>query len=232
MIKLSGVFFNKSYTLDAFKPGVENFGVILKGKSIEKLHNISDEFNDCFIVNNFDKEIAILGDCFLNKNIVHLANRMHTASLTPENYKKLNIKEIQLIKSGVWGDRGLLKAANHYQSLGLKTVFLPKNFLNISSNLFGSGFAKKFANTGLLAIYYALKIIKPKNLWIIGLEFYQIDYLERRPYHPPIEVLQDKMKRVNAVGVMQKWIEEYSNVNFNMLTYFDGFKLQPNLRLL
>ena len=106
------------------------------------------------------------------------------------------------------------------------------DILKVSSDLFGQEFAKKFANTGLLAIYYALKIIKPRNLWIIGLEFYQNDYLERRTYHPPIEVLQDKMKRVNAVGVANKWIKEHPNITFNILSYFNGFKPQRNLRLL
>lgn len=232
-MNIYGVLINKTYTLNTFQPGVENFGIILKGKSIEKLPKVSKEFEECFIVNNFDKEIEIIGNCLFKKKIVHFSNRSYmTAPLKPENYKKFNIKEVQLYKSSALWNKALLRIIYHYQSLGLRTVFLPKHLLNVSGDLFGLDFAKKFPSTGLLAIYYALEIIKPKNLWIVGLDFYQSDYLVRRDYNTPIGIMRAKMKRTDAPGAVQKWIRKYSNVNFNIVTYFDGFKPERNLKLL
>jgi len=231
-LNFQSVFFNKIYTLNTFKPGIANFGIILKGKSIEKLPQIANEFSDCFIVNNFDPEIEAIGNYLLNKNVVHFASRQMTTPLQSENYKKLNIKEIQLTKSSVLNDRGYLYAISHYHSLGLRTVFLPKEIIRISKNLFGLVFKKKFGNTGLLAIYYVLTVIKPRNLWIVGLDFYQADYLVRRSYNTPIEAQREKMKQIKAVEVVQNWIKEFPNVNFNIATYFDGFEPQHNLNIL
>lgn len=230
---MGNVLVRKSYSLKTFKPNIENFGVVLKGKSIEKLPQVSREFNDCFIVNNFDKEIEIVGDCLMNKNIVHFSNRsFRTAPLKPENYRELNIKEVQLYKSSALWDKRLLYIIYIYQSLGLRTVFLPKNLLRGSGSIFGSEFEKKFPSTGLLAIYYALEIIKPKKLWIVGLDFYQSDYLVRRDYNTPIEIMRAKMKRTDAPGAVKRWIREYGDVSFNIVTYFDGFEPQQNLKLL
>jgi len=223
---------NKSYVLKTFEPGVENFGIILKGKSIEKLPLISKEFNDCFIVNNFDPEIEAIGEYLMNKNVVHFAGRQMTTPLRQENYKKLKIREIQLTKASVLWDRGYLYAIAHYHSLGLDTIFLPKEIISVSKKLFGPVFAKKFPNTGHLAIYYALKIIKPRNLWIAGLDFYQADYLVRRSYNTPIKAQREKMKQIKAVKVVQNWIKEFPDVNFNMATYFDGLEPQHNLNIL
>ena len=37
--------------------GPNAFGIMFKGKSIEIFGKYSKKFNDCFIVNNFDKEM-------------------------------------------------------------------------------------------------------------------------------------------------------------------------------
>lgn len=233
LVKMGNVLVRKSYSLKTFQPNIENFGVVLKGKSIEKLPQVTKEFNDCFIVNNFDKEIEIIGDCLLDKNIVHFSNRsFRTAPLKPENYNKLGIKEVQLYKSSALWDKRLLYIIYIYHSLGLRTVFLPKHLMKVSKGLFGSEFEKKFPSTGLLAIFFALEIIKPQNLWIVGLDFYQSDYLVRRNYNTPIEIMRAKMKKTDSPGAVRRWIREYPNVNFNIVTYFDGFEPQQNLKLL
>jgi len=232
-MRLKGIFFNKPDMLNTFKTNIESFGVVLKGKSIEKLPKVSNEFDDCFIVNNFDKEIDIVGDSLLNKKIVHFSNRSHlTAPLKPENYNKLKIREVQMYKPRVIWDKTFWYIVYHYESLGLRAVFLPKHLMKVSVDLFGAEFAKKFPSTGLLAIYYALEIIKPRNLWIVGLDFYQSDYLVRRAYNTPIDVMRSKMERTDAPGAVNKWIKDHKDVNFHMVTYFDGFDSEPNLDIL
>ena len=227
------IFFNKPNTLNTFKPNIENFGVILKGKSIDKLSWVAKEFSNCFIVNNFDKEIELIGEYLLGKNIVHFSNRsFRTAPLTLENYNKFGISEIQLYTSNIFWDKRLLYAVYLYQSMGLRTVFLPKYLLHFSRIMFGQEYEKKFPLTGLSAIIYALEIIKPKNLWIIGLDFYQSDYLVRRNWNTPIEVMRNKIARTAPHSAVNKWIKQYSNVNFTIVTYFDGLIPQKNLKIL
>lgn len=214
-----------------FKENIENFGVILKGKSIEKISKIYQNYNDCFIVNNFDKEIELLEEYLVGKNTVHFVNRLLAASLTPGNYKKMVINDIQLSKVSAEGDGQLKKAIKHYKSLGLKTHFLPKRLLMFNRD-FGPEYANKYPNTGVLAIIYALDIIRPKNLWIIGSDFYQADYLVRRPHANHIEIQRAKIEKVDMVNVFINILKRYPEVNVNMVTYYEGLPELGNLTIL
>jgi len=40
-----------------FPKNLKNFGIILKGSSVSRLPQISNKFNHCFMVNNFDRNI-------------------------------------------------------------------------------------------------------------------------------------------------------------------------------
>ena len=104
--------------------------------------------------------------------------------------------------------------------------------LKNSGSIFGSEFEKKFPSTGLLAIYYALEIIKPKNLYIVGLDFYQSDYLIRREWNTPIEIMRNKMEKTDAPGAVDKWINDYSDTNFIIGSYFEKFAPHNNLHLI
>jgi len=214
-----------------FQENIEHFGVILKGKSIEKIDEVYGNYDDCFIVNNFDKEMELLERYLINKNTVHFVNRLMTAPLTPSNYRKLGITDIQLTKVSAKGDDGLKRAIMHYKSLGLRTHFLPQGLLRFNRD-FGPEYANKHPNTGILAICYALDILRPKNLWIVGLDFYQADYLVRRPHQTPIEGQRAKMKRTDLSDVFVNILKRYPDVNVSIVTYYDGFPELENLNIL
>ena len=219
------------YCPSYFTENIENFGVILKGKSIEKISRVYQNYTDCFIVNNFDEEIKLLEEYLIGKNTVHFVNRMMTAPLTPENYRKMGITDIQLSKVSPRGDRPLKKAIKHYESLRLRTHFLPERLLKFNSD-FGPEYANKYPYTGVLAVIYALDIIRPKNLWIIGSDFYQADYLVRRPHANPIEIQRAKVERVDMVNVFINILKRHPDVNINMVTYYEGLPELKNLNIL
>lgn len=196
-------------------------------------------------MNKFDEELDLIGQYLGGKRIVHLVNKSKTAILKKLNYEKYGIKEILLYKDSTLKDIELLIKIYKLRSLGLETVFLPKGLLRDSGKMFGtqgqymvnnkyisSDFTEKFPSTGLLAIYYALKVIRPQNLWIIGLDFYQKDYLVRRSWNTPINVMQEKMKQVSGYKTIESWINEFQGTTFNISTYYDGFKPQKNLEIL
>ena len=63
--------------------------------------------------------------------------------------------------------------------MGLKVDFMIRNLIikiHILINFLMEGL-EKFPNAGLLALCYTLDVIKPKNLWICGLDFYSKDYI-------------------------------------------------------
>jgi hypothetical protein len=226
-----GISIMTDYYPSYFPENIENFAVILKGKSVEKIGKVYQNYRDCFIVNNFDKEIELLEKYLVAKNTVHFVNRLMTAPLIPGNYQKLGITDIQLSKVSDRGDRALKKAITHYTSLGLKTHFLPERLLRFTSD-FGPEYANKYPQTGVLAVIYALDIISPRNLWIIGLDFYQADYLVRRPHQNPIEIQRAKMSRLDMDKVFINIVSRYPDVKVNMVTYYEGLPELNNLAIL
>ena len=40
-----------------FEKNLDDFGVILKGASVARLPQVSDKFDHCYMVNNFDRNI-------------------------------------------------------------------------------------------------------------------------------------------------------------------------------
>tara|TARA_B100000519_G_C14260974_1_gene447951 strand:- start:5875 stop:6618 length:744 start_codon:yes stop_codon:yes gene_type:complete len=209
------------------------FGVLLKGMSLECLPKYYHEFENCFLVNNFDKEIDKIGESLSNKKCVHFVNRLMTAPLSPENYKKYNINDIQLIKVSDFGDGILKKTIKHYKSLGLNTHFLIKKMLKFNEyfSQFGSEYQLKSPNTGFLAIAYTLELLRPKTLWVIGLDFYQSDYLTRRPHQAPINIQRQKMDRINLVNVTADLFKEYPDTQIKLVTYYEGFPKIPNVKI-
>jgi len=214
-----------------FAAGLESFAVLLKGKSLEQLHKYDKEFEQCFLVNNFDEEIKLVGDSLFDKRCVHFANRLMTAPLKPENYKKLNITDIQLSKVSACRDRRLKLIVDHYKSLGLNVHFLPKKLLEFNRN-FGREYARKYPNTGILAIIYTLQMLQPKTLWIVGLDFYQSDYLVRRVHQNPIDLQREKIRRINLVKVTAGIFAQYPDTKINMVSYYKGFPAPPNVEIL
>jgi hypothetical protein len=215
-----------------FPENIENFGVILKGKSLEKIHKVYRNYDRCFIVNNFDKEIELLEEYLINKCTVHFVNRMIVTPLLPSNYRRMGISEVQLSKPSLKGDRTLRRAIRHYKSLGLRFHLLPERLLRFNSD-FGPEYANKYPNTGVLAIVYALDIIQPKNLWIVGLDFYQEDYLIGRAHHtPPLTQQQEKMRRTNLINAFIGILKRYPEVNVHIVTYYDGFPKLKNVHIM
>jgi len=209
----------------------ENFGVVLKGRSIARLNRISGRFNDCFIVNNFDRfagdkatEWDLVSPQLQGKNVVHFVNRLNDCPLLKEHYQELNITDVQFSLAEV--DSKLAESKKIYESYGLNCHLLPKYLL--SENEFfrdtyylkpgDSDYTKKHPNTGVLAIVYALRVLAPKNLWIGGLDFYQVDYLVRRPHLTNLENQQLRVKNTKMIEYFCNLLDRYRETNFYVVS--------------
>jgi len=208
-----------------------SFGVVLKGKSIELLGEVEHNFENCFIVNNFDMEIEAVGDILKNKNCVQFVNRLLTAPLTRSNYEMLGVRHIQLPKATSFLDFKMREVMKVYSDYGMTLHYLPKSLLEFNKN-FGKEYAKKCPNTGAMAIYYALKMLRPKVLWVIGLDFYQHDYLFRRTHQNPLELQREKMDRINLVQVMADLFKSNPDTQIKMVTYCDDFPELENVEII
>ncbi len=214
-----------------FPENLDNFGIVLKGSSVKHIGDYADKFDHCFMVNNFDRnhdnnnsEWSTVTPHLKGKEIVHFVNRLTTAPLLKEHYEELEIKHVQFSKTRV--DSAIAIVQPYYESCELECHFLPEEALKYNDFFDDkyylkpgdSNYSSKHPNTGVLAIIYAAGILKPKNVWIIGLDFYQSDYLFRRPWQTPLENQQLKMKNTDMVGHFVDVVKRIPDVNFHLVT--------------
>ena len=221
---------------DYFPAGINDFGLLLKGASLEKLADYNTEFNHCFIVSDFDDELTQIGGLIAGKEITHFTNRSIQARLSKDNYLKYKIRNIQL---------GQVFRANHFRlmqtflcykamRIGLKIYSLPERLLDYHVQ-FGDEYALKFPNTGMLSFLYALKMIKPKRLWVFGMDFYSSPYMVDQKTQPLTIGLQqqmDKLERLNLHGWAVNIIESSPDTEVQMCSYYDGWPKIKRFRLL
>ena len=214
-----------------FKTNLENFGVVLKGASLSRISEISNKFQHCFIVNNNNLEYKNLSKFIIDKEIAHFVNRSMTAPLKRKYYKELKIKNIQFNKAEI--DEDIEKVKRIYEKFGLTCHMLPEELIDYNEYFSGKGdYERKHPNTGVLAIIYAVHVIKPKKLWIIGLDFYQSDYLFRRRWNNPLSGQREKMERLDISGQFIKLVKENPNIEFNLITNSNSLPKIDNLNIL
>ena len=219
------------------EPGIENFGVLLKGGSLDKLKKYKNKFKDCFIVSDYDDELAVLGNLLQGMNIIHFRNRGRTATLTKENYLKFNIRHVQLGQVLRWNHVELIRSYLNYifMNIGITAHFLPESMRKFN-DAFEKQYSLKFPNTGILSILFALEIIKPKNLWIFGLDFYAVDYftkqLKNSDDHNPTSKKNDKMNRLRLDVYLKEIFKIYNKTSIHMASYHTKWQVSDNFTIL
>ncbi len=217
-----------------YKP--ENFGLLLKGASLDKLPKYYDRFDECIIVSDYDDELRIIGDFLSGKEITHFTNRTMASSLTREHYLKYKIKTVQMGQVFRWNHFVLMQSYLHYKSMmiGLKPYFLPEEMRKFNDK-FGNEYRLKFPNTGILSIIYTLEVIRPKNLWLLGLDFYARDYFTEQLKNPdprPSSERYAKIERLELVNHVYELFESYPETKIYLGTYYEEWPKLKNVELI
>jgi len=213
-----------------FQKNLDNFGLILRGRSIEKIRLAANKFEDFIIVNNFDKEVGATGKYLQGKRGVQLVNMELTAKCERKNYELLGIKDIMFSRREKKGHR--MAPIGPYRQLGLRVHFTPDEVWKCLKDYPNADKRKKFPNTGMLGFSYCVYYLAPKNLWIVGLDFYHADYLFRRSHQTVWEVQRRRTDSNQLVEVFVKTVKKNPNINFHMVTYCEVLPNLPNLEIL
>lgn len=230
------MFFNKNNVkpFENTKNHTEDFAILLKGSSLDKLSSYYDRFEKCFIVSDYDDELNLIGDFLQGKEISHFTNRSKQSSLSKENYLKYRIKTIQTGQVFRWKHIRLIETYFHYKRLaiGLEVLPLPEVLLKYHVEL-PPEYHLKFPNTGILSIIYALEIIRPRVLWVFGLDFYSTPYMTQQTQAPTLSVERqsDKIERLDLARFVSNAIEAHPKTSVMMASYYPGWPDLSNLTL-
>ena len=211
---------------------LKNFGIICKGKSILGLPEIEKEFDECYIVNFFEKELYHFETVFRKKKIIHFVNRIRTAAMKRETYKHFKIHNIQMAAPFKLSDKKFIVSYLKYRYLGLKVNTMSKKVLHKFHYTGNDAYKNKFPNTGILSILYASEVLSVKNLYIIGLDFYTNDYLYKTPTASPFEVTNQRFINLKITDFFLNYIENKQDTNFYLRTNYKFSNRPKNLILI
>lgn len=195
-----------------------SIGILLRGKSIEKLPTIIDKFETCFIVNWHKEEFDLLGDYILGKNVIQYTNLKHNAIFLEEVYRRFNITKVAVpyCKSMVIGR---VREVFKQQKYGVKGIdYLPEKYIK-ELDLHPR-------NSGLTCIFYSSQVLKAKEIWIIGLDFYTTDYLGKRTGK------KAKRRGTRMLERFVKYVELFSFIKYNILSYNEEIPKFDNLNII
>jgi len=231
------MFFKKdtSDKCEYFPESVDNFAVLLKGSSLENISKYYKNFDKCFIVSDYDDELMNVDKFLKGKEIVHFTNRSKQSSLSKINYKKFNIKHIQTGQVFRMSHFRLFETYFHYKKMmiDLKVHALPEKLLKFHSD-FGVEYELKFPNTGILSLIYALEIIRPKVLWVFGLDFYSQPYMVEQSQSTvlSLEQQQSKLNRLNLPGYVSDLFQKYPETKIMMASYYGNWPKIQNMTVI
>ena len=113
-------------------------------------------------------------------------------------------------------------------------IFLTEKLRKFNDK-FGNEFRLKFPNTGILSVIYTLEVIKPKNLWLLGLDFYARGYFTEQLKNPdprPSSVRHAKIERLELVKHVYELFAGYPETKIFLGTYYEQGPKLNNVELI
>ena len=95
-----------------------------------------------------------------------------------------------------------------------------------------SAYKNKFPNTGILSILYAAEILKVKNLYIIGLDFFTNDYFFRNEFSNSVDSNYKKFVDLKIFEYFLEFISKNADTKFFLKTNYKFKKKPDNLILI
>jgi len=195
-----------------------------------------------FLYGSKNTEYSLIKENLSGKSIAHFVNRLRTAPLTKKHYKELGIKNIQFSMSTP--DDQLKRMEKFYNRFGLETHYLPTRLLCYNEYFRGMKIRDRYyldpedpgptkhPNTGLLAIIYAAEILKPRTLWLVGLDLFFGDgpYLFKRPW--AADSYKDRVDDLDLLGHFSYILQSNRDVQFNVVTQSTNLPTEPNINVI
>lgn len=193
--------------------------ILGRGTSLQRLDVYSDiEDDNVAIVNDFNYELSMdrMRDFLNGKIVTQFINREIASFLKPEFYSDFGIKCVLNVLGSEYRNSPI-RAKLEY--CGIKTSYLPDQIIPFSKDDRGG-----FPTTGILSVVYSTEVLKEKNIYIIGIDFYDTNYNNGR-----MSKSYQKNKGVAMKDFLAQHITKTPDVNYTICTNSDWRVSLPNL---
>jgi hypothetical protein len=204
----------------------DSIGILCRGKSLECLKEVTSRFNSCFLVNDWGTELKIFSKYLLGKKIVHFMNADKNTLLSHKQYEKFRIDHglLTWTRKHLMPGKGkvnLPKAVAEYQKF-VTVSFLPDEYYQACRDI---------GNSGVLCALIVTELFKPKEVWVVGLDFYSQPYLIK----PRTKDQWDDIKKRNLVRKLHnrfiRVVKAHRDVQYHLVTCYSEVKPQENLEV-
>ena len=210
---------------------LDSIGVVCRGKSLGSIGKFKEHFKNCFIVGQHIESFKKVGDHFRGSNMVKVHGNTYTkfkkhnrgmdreyniidmqTYLVPENSERKAYKFKKICKKNKW-----LKVHSH-----------PVEFID-RNRRFLTGTKLTHPTLGLFGVDLAAAY-KPKDVYIIGLDFYTTpDFIIERMHVPQ---WKNKPKGEGMIRYFKLLCKEEKDINFHLYTCCKQIKSKDNLKVI
>jgi|TARA_Y100000590_G_C15489416_1_gene927094 hypothetical protein len=217
--------------------------VLCRGKSLAGIEFLPEDIDLCILVNRFGDELKIskIGSYLRNKNIYQVLSRTPgepDEMIKQKHFSEYNIKKmIQPYTIHMKNPRDFGDGNNRYYSFidgkfyfcGEKGNPIPAEWLGDHHiphmDNYQERYPHHYPSSGNAAVGYAVFDLNPKEVYVIGMDFYDVDYLaDGGPGGP-----EDSYRMKESLS---KIIDSKEEVKFTVITCGDYEKDKDNLEVI
>tara|TARA_B100000614_G_scaffold262915_1_gene301224 strand:- start:42441 stop:43094 length:654 start_codon:yes stop_codon:yes gene_type:complete len=202
---------------------LDSIGVICRGASISKISKVSDRFEACFLVGQFENGLLKIGNYLCNKHIVQVINKcaIQTDRKVCEQYR---IRDIQCNFGSYFGEELSEGKTALFKKIRKKNPWAEVHL--VPEGLTARRPMDKWETTGIYAVDLAC-FFQPKEIHVIGLDFYESDYFAKEKLHAGIKANRARGRAMREQ--FMKLVDRDRNIHFNVVTHSRHLKSGENL---
>ena len=111
-------------------------------------------------------------------------------------------------------DKNFMKSYLTYKYFRLKVSTMSKDVLHKFHYTGNDAYKNKFPNTGIFSILFTSEILKVKNIYIVGLDFYTDNYLYKSKTTNPVEITHQRFLNLKIIEFFLDYIEKKKEYKF------------------
>ena len=213
----------------------DSIGIICRGPSVYRLDLCYRKFQHCYLSGEFNHTLHRIERYLDGKDIVLCTMQQFRYRTSEENCKKFNIRNMQVrFQEGTKSHRECIE-----RFPDLKVVGYNKKHYEMIANInkSGTGIDRSIFTTGMAGIISAL-YFNPKDLYIIGLDFYNRAV---KPYfvREDMDIPHSEQISGSVKGFRQEMLEGIGRIcdlfpetNLYLYTTYRGIRSKKNLHVM
>jgi len=213
--------------------GLDKIGVICRGASLGKIGEYKKHFTYSFLVGQHEESLKIIGKHLKKSKLIQVTGGI-IFKTNPLVCEKYNIIDMQVAMDPTLSQRKAHKfKRNRKKNRWLKVHPLPSAFKSRNNRFRSKRKVSEspgaYPTTGLFGVDLAASF-EPKNIHIIGLDFYCSSYFARERFQ--VSASKNRGRTAEMIEFFKLLCKTEKDINFHLYTCCNTIKSKENLHII